>query len=411
MDRVRRTARLLRGRTALALACALAVLAAVAASAGGFSEPYRALVMTTGDDSELTDHLDITNTQGASPTAVMSLPLSDVAAGDRLRVSSEFQVTTDCINAAGRCSNYADHATGHPYDYNPLVDAQLVLASSSSATTGTPITGVLERRCRQQLPYRHHHCVLVFPSTPFDIPSGVQGGYVNLVASAWNSHGDAQPGDRLLVGENEPDGSILGDKGRVNAVRLHPDPSAVGTVQTLSSTTPVTTNLPIGNGSIENTVVFSKRLDNLKRNEQLEVAGDLDTNIGQDRDPAAPNYLPYHVLIRPRVILTSRPTSTKVSDLAKKVSTSKGEITEANGFNCTHHNKAMSQSPWDSPCHAQKAGVIRLTANAKRLYVNLVVGTSAIGGTPRSGDAVRIAPCSAGSCALQILRYPASLKG
>jgi hypothetical protein len=393
------------------MAIALAVLAAVTASAGGFSEPYKALVMTTGDNSELTDHLDITNTKGANATTVMSLPLSNVKAGDRLRVSSEFQVTTDCLNPAGRCSNYEDSAVGHPYDYNPLVDAQLVLASSSSATTGAPITGVLERRCRQQLPYRHHHCTLVFPSTTFDVPSGDQGRYVNLVASGWSPQGEAQPGDRLLVGENEPDGSILGDKGRVNAVRLRPDPSAVGTVQTLSSTAPVTTNLPIGNGSIENTVVFSRRLDNLKRNEQLEVAANVDTDIGQDQDPARPNYLPYNVLIRPRLILTSRPTSTKVSDLAKRVSTSKGEITEANGFNCTHHDKTASLSPWDSPCHAPKAGVIRLTGDAKKLYVNLVIGTSAIGGTPRSGDVVHVAPCSPGSCSLQILRYPASLRG
>ncbi len=401
--------RRLSGQIAIALACTVAVLAALAASAGGFSEPYKALVMTTGDNSELTDHLDITDAQGASAATVMSLPLSNVRAGDRLRVSSEFQVTTDCLNAAGRCSNYADGAVGHPYDYNPLVDAQLVLASTSSATTGNPITGVLERRCRQQLPYRHHHCVLVFPSTTFDVPSGAQGRYVNLVASAWSPQSEAQPGDRLLVGENEPDGSILGDKGRVNAIRLRPDPNAVGTVQTLSSTTPVATNLPIGNGSIENTVVFSRRLDSLKRNEQLEVAANVDTDIGQDQDPTAPNYLPYNVLIRPRLILTSRPTSTKVSDLAKRVSTSEGEITEANGFNCTHHDKTMS--PWDSPCHAQKAGVIRLTADAKKLYVNLVVGTSAIGGAPQPGDAVQIAPCSPGSCALRILRYPASLRG
>ena len=89
----------------------------------------------------------------------------------------------------------------------------------------------------------------------------------------------------------------------------------------------------------------------------------------------------------------------------------KGEITEANGFNCTHHDKTASQSPWDSPCQTQKAGVIRLTADAKKLYVNLVVGTSAIGGAPKPGDVVRIAPCSPGSCALQILRYPASLRG
>jgi hypothetical protein len=394
---------------AIAFACAVALLVAIAATAGAFSEPYKALVSTSGDKSERTDHLDITNAQGAAPKAVMSLPLSRVQAGDRLKVSSELEVTTDCIDSAGHCSHYSDGAVGHPYDYNPLVDTQLVLASSPDATTGTPLTGLLEQRCRQQLPYRHHHCVPVFPSTTFDVPADASGLYVNLVASAWNPHGDAQPGDRLIVGEDEPDGSIVEDKGRVNAVRLRPDAS--GGTGTLSTASPLTTSLPIGNDSIANTVVFSQRLDNLKRNEQLEVAANLDTDIGQDQDPAAPNYLPYNVLIHSSLILTGSPTSTKISALAKDVSTSQGQITEANGFNCTHHDKTISQSWWDSPCQTQKAGVIRMTGDAKKLYVNLVVGTQAKRATPQPGDAVRIAPCSPGSCALQVVRYPALLKG
>jgi hypothetical protein len=418
------------GRLAIAFACAAAVLVAVAASAGAFSEPYKALVSTSGDRSELTDHLDITSTPGftdpARPAVVMSLPLSPVQANDRLKVSSELEVTTDCIDSAGHCSHYSDGVVGHPYDYNPVVDTQLVLASSPDATTGTPLTGLLEQRCRQQLPYRHHHCVPVFPSTSFDVPadpadpqypaclSQAGGCYVNLVASAYNTHecdtfpGCPQRGDRLIVGEDEPDGSIVDDKGRVNAVRLRPNAS--GGTGTPSTASPLTTSLPIGNDSIANTVVFSQRLDNLKKNEQLEVAANLDTDIGQDQDPTAPNYLPYNVLIRSSLILTGSPTSTKISALAKDVSTSQGQITESNGFNCTHH-APTSESPWDSPCHTQKAGVIRMTADAKKLYVNLVVGTQAKRATPQPGDAVGIAPCSPGSCALQVVRYPASLKG
>ena len=141
----------------------------------------------------------------------------------------------------------------------------------------------------------------MFPWTTFDVPPDASGLYVNLVASAWNPHGDAQPGDRLIVGEDEPDGSIVEDKGRVNAVRLRPD--ARGGTGTLSTASPLTTSLPIGNDSIANTVVFSQRLDNLKKNEQLEVAANLDTDIGQDQDPTAPNYLPYNVLIHSSLIL------------------------------------------------------------------------------------------------------------
>src|SRR5215208_3715901 len=367
---------------AIAFACAVAVLVAVAATAGAFSEPYKALVSTTGDKSERTDHLDITNTQGAAPQAVMSLPLSSVKAGDRLKVSSELEVTTDCIDSAGHCGHYSDGAVGHPYDYNPLVDTQLILASSPDATTGTPLTGLLEQRCRQQLPYRHHHCVPVFPSTTFDVPADASGLYVNLVASAWNPHGDAQPGDRLIVGEDEPDGSILEDKGRVNAVRLRPNAS--GGTGTLTTASPLTTSLPIGNASIANKVVFSQRLDNLKKNEQRWPRISTPTSARTRTPPRRTTSLqrPDQIVAdphrQPDVNEDQRPGEGCV-DLA-------GPDHRANGFNCTHHDKTVSQSWWDSPCQTQKAGVIRMTGDAKKLYMNLVVGTQAKRATPQPGD-------------------------
>jgi hypothetical protein len=129
-----------RRRLAVALASLAAVVlfAALATSAGAFNydQGYKVLVSTTGNHSELTDHLDITATQGQSPTVVMSLRLPSLLAGDRLDIGSELEVTTDCLNSGGHCGRYADGSVGNPYTYNPFVDTQLVLTSGANRTVG-----------------------------------------------------------------------------------------------------------------------------------------------------------------------------------------------------------------------------------------------------------------------------------
>ena len=84
----------------------------------------------------------------------------------------------------------------------------------------------------------------------------------------------------------------------------------------------------------------------------------------------------------------------------------KGELTEANGFNCTQRRPR---------CLTRKVGVITMSEDAEDasglpipLYVNLVVDTANPGSTDRPSDVVWIDPLGGG---LQVTRYPASLKG
>jgi hypothetical protein len=401
---------------ALAGAVGVALFAIVAASAGAFNsdEPYKALVKTK-DNAEQTDYLDITQTQGESPKVVMSLQPPSLSAGDRLNLSSELEVTTDCFQNPDHCALYSDGRVGLPYNFNPRVDTQLVLASTNTDTcaggpsaTCTPINDLKELRCRQRLPDRNHHCVLVFPEASFDVPEDASAlaclpndCHVNLVASAWNDNVDDQYGYRLIVGEDEPDGSTVQDKGRINAVRLHPDPEGTGPVRSYSTADPVATSLQVGDQStLNHTVIFSQPLQNLKDDEQLAVSANMNT------DNSA---LPYNTLIQSKLILTDGHRATTVSDAARKDSTLNGEIAEGNGFNCTHlqFTSLMTGSPWDNPCLTQKVGVIRMIKDGDKLFVNLVVGTKAVGGaTPTPGDAIQV---TGGD--LQVVRYSASRKG
>lgn len=378
-------------RALVAIAVALSAVVAASAGAHSYSQPDRVRTATTGDHSELVQTLVITATPGASPQVVMSLPpnrLRKLQDADRLNASSELEVTTDCLNQSPRC-------VGSPYDYDPILDTQLVLASDPSATSGTPVTGVNELTCRQSLPNRQHHCVAVFPGTAFDVSAGAlacppTACYLNLVASAHNP--EALPGDELIVGEDEPDGTIVQDKGRVNAVRLRPivpGPEPHGKVKTYRTSDPEVSKPGIGDSSgLNKTVVFSQRLKNLRRGAQLAVNGRMRTDISE---------LPYNVLVQSKLILATARRSTDSSALVKQVAALDGELAEGNGTNCT---KA------DTPCLTRKVGVGRLVADSPRaLYVNLVVGTKALRHTPDPGDTVKVT-----SGSLTVVRYPASRK-
>jgi hypothetical protein len=387
--------------TAGAIAVAALAVTAGLAGAGTYRQPDRVLVATTGDHSELVSTLDIQTQPGIAPQVVMSLPsrrLGALQVGDRLKTSAELEVTTDCLDPEPRC-------VGNPYDYNPLINAQLILAPNRSATGGagtTPISSLQRRTCRQQLPDRQHHCTLAFMWPFIDLlgpsPPCVPGPcFVNLVADAYSRL--AQPGDKLIVGEDEPDGTTVQDKGRVNAVRLRPNvagPKPTDRVTTSVDATPVVNQLVVGSQEDRNqTVVLSQELPDLKRGDQLAVSARMDTDVSK---------LPYNALVHSRLILTSRPDATTVTHLAKQVTSLDGELSEANGFNCTHAT---------TPCRTQKVGVGSLIADAVHqsgepapMYVNLVVGTMAKRAQANPGDTVDVLRGS-----LAMTRYPASRRG
>jgi len=377
------------------IAVAAVAITAGMAEAGSFRQPDRVLVSTTGNHSELVKTLQVTPAPGTAKQVVMSLPPSELGAlrtGERLRASSEVEVTTDCEVQSTRC-------VGTPYTFDPTIDAQLILAPDATTTggaTSTAISTPIHTTCVQEHANREHHCVLVFTKPFLDVttptlPCPRSACYVNLVADAHNPA--AQPGDVVLVGEDEPDGSVHQDKGRVNAIRLRPDapgPEPRARVKTYLKRTPQVQRVGIGSNQagLERTVVFSKRLNDLGSHVQLEVRASMRTDVSQ---------LPYNVLVNSRLILTSGPMTNTVSPLAKRVSTLEGELTEANGFNCTHPA---------SPCLTTKAGVGRLTGHANRLFVNLVVATKALRVNPDPSDTLRIAGGK-----LKVIRYPASRFG
>jgi hypothetical protein len=370
-----------------ALAVATVAIAAGVAQAGSFSQPERVLVSTSGNHSELVRKLPVTTAPGAESRVVMSLPPSGrLRGGERLRTSSELEVTTDCEIQSPRC-------VGPPYTFDPTIDAQLILAPNATTTggpTSTPISTQIHRTCVQQHQNREHHCTLVFTKPSLDItapqlPCPPTACYVNLVADAWSP--EAQPGDVVLVGEDEPDGRIHQDKGRVNAIRLRanaPGPEPRARVKTFVKG-PQVSQVGIGSNQsgLERTVVFSKRLTDLRRHDQLEVRASMRSDISK---------LPYNVLVQSRLILTSGPKTNTISGLAQRISDVGGELTEANGFNCTQPA---------SPCLTLKAGVGRLTASARQLFVNLVVATKALRTSPKPGDAMRI---TGGT--MKVIRYP-----
>jgi len=346
--------------------------ASLATAEGIEAEPDEARVSTSGNLSELIKKLPITRDEGAKPRVVMSLGpdrLHRLRRGDRLKVSAEVQVTVNCDNPTPRC-------VGPIYDYNPIGHAQLVLSDGKGATRGMPLSESRRFVCRQKLPDREHHCVIVFTGVGADIgklrslPCPPDHCFVNLVMDA--HHPRARSGEVLLIGGNRPDGSIPQDRGRVNAVVLRPGngdyPAARTTRHRIRRSMKV---------DKKRRVVYSQRIDHLRAGDGLEVEATAFTSR---------SHLPYSTITSTQVILAERPTKAHPGDLAKRVIKG-GEITESNGFNCTRKKRI---------CISRKAGVAKVLRAAKRsgktqpLYVNVVMLAGPKRTVARPGDRQRV---------------------
>lgn len=356
-----------------AVALALTALAAIhvpLAAAGDAEQSSRqvdrARVATSGNHSELIEKLPITARRGAKPRVVMSLGperLRRLRSGDRLKASAEVQVTVNCDNPTPRC-------VGPIYDYNPIGHAQLVLTDGKGATSGVPLSGSKRFVCRQKLPDREHHCVIVVGGS-LDIgnlsalPCPSERCFVNLVLDA--HHPRASRGEVLLIGGNKPDGSIPQDRGRVNAVLLRPGNGDFPAPR-------VTRQRTIRSMKLDNErrVIYSQRFDQLRAGDGLEVQADAFTDRSR---------LPYSTITATQVILAEGPRKTHSGALAKGAVRG-GEITETNGFNCTRR-KAV--------CISRKVGVAEVARDARRpLYVNVVMLVGPKRVSARSGDRQRV---------------------
>lgn len=351
-----------RDRTAGALALVAAAVVAPFALAGGggakLAGPPLVRVATTGNDSELVKALPITRRRGARPRVVISMgpeKLPDLARGDRLHATAEFQVTGNCASPGPRCR-------GPVYHYAPMIRARLMLAADARTTHGPgaiQISGIQRESCTQRRPQYEHHCVLAFTRAgaairPRRLPCALEDCHINLVADA--RHPRAGPGDRVMVGGLKPNGRVPQDRGRINVIRYRN--AGPGMFRTVSTSNPRKRLL---RPDLKRRVAFSRRLPGLRAGEQLAVSASMRTDISRLR---------YAVRTSARLILARSPTASKPDDFAGARAIGHGEVSENNGSNCTTD---------EGTCTARKVGVVEMRRDAvdgagdrAPLYVNLV---------------------------------------
>jgi hypothetical protein len=382
-------------RRLVAAAVGAATAALVLAPAGARAQ--------TGVEAATTNHdlarkIPITPRPRQNRTVVQSLgpgELPALASGETLRTSAELHVSTTCVAPDPRC-------IGRRYSFNPTFSAQIVLADSPDATGGTgtlALTPRVTHACGQRRPNRNHHCVITLPETAVPIsdasalPCPAGGCYLNLVTDAYNRH--ARKGNRLVIGNDQPDGTVHGGRGQLSAVVV---PPGLSLGQSSGTTAPLTTTIPTGGRhSGFQTVVYSVELDGLRAGDVITASALQNTDVGAFSLP---------LFVGDQLILTGSPDRT---DPAKAFGTAGGDLDPANGFNCT-----QGRSPYHNPCRSPKAGAITITRDAftrngdpKPLFLNLITRAYEKVAQAQAfpGPAVRVLPGGF----LNVTRYPAPL--
>ena len=321
----------------------------------------KVIVATSGDESETRETVQITR-DSSTKTVVMSMDpgrLPDLEAGDRLDVTSELQVTLDCVRQEPRCS-------GRPYEYDVTLGVQLVLARGRNATGGGKAVRLTREKrhvCLGRYPHREHHCVITFTNGGMRVEQGgpscpVAECRINVVLSAHNPN--AQSGHLLAIGGTPPSGDIAQDRGRVNAIVYRPANQRRPAPET-------TQNLRTGGLPFDERfrVVYSKRLAGLDAKDQLAAEAEAFMEV---------RHLPHDARSSAQLILTDSPNAVTPGPIARRV-VQGPEMSESNGFNCGKPR---------SPCRTLKVGVTRLVEDARNgqgrpvpLFVNLVMASEA----------------------------------
>jgi hypothetical protein len=213
--------------------------------------------------------------------------------------------------------------------------------------------------------------------------------YVNFVVDAHNR--SARRGDRLIIGANKPNGHILQDKGRINAVRLRPGSQPPPSI--LKTGKRRHTKVPLDQTP---TVVLSRRLGGLKKGTQLAVLAKMRADVAG---------LPYSARVTTHLILARSPHATTTSKRIAKLASLHGEIAETNGSNCTRRQ---------TPCPYTKVGVLRMlhaarsrSGHAIPLFVNLYVVSNPKRAKGRAHTSLRVLP----HAKMTIDRYRPALLG
>ena len=379
-------------------ALALGVLTSLALAPGalGAPGPPPALLATSGEHGELLQAVPIAKRPQVHERVAMSLGpdrLQVIQAGDRLRASAEVQVSTTCLDPGPRC-------IGRNYDINPRITARIVLAGAQSATAASiPLSPTTTKLCKQRRPNRNHHCTLTIPNVetpvvdPATLPCVPGACFVNLIVGAYNKH--ARRGDRVVLGADRPDGSVVQDKGRLNLVQAHADVPAP-TVS--SSATLVNGTLPLTEGKKEKRrVVYSVPMPALKKGEIVAFDASYLTGISD---------LGFNTFVSSRVIAATSPFAADSTGIAKSVLGPKGAASEGNGFNCT-----LGPSGYANPCTTVKAGAAlvnrdaldKATGQPVTLYLNVFASAKPLLTTNvKTSQQVSIAPLPGG---LTVSRY------
>ena len=348
-------------KTGTAAAFAAGILAVLALPAGAGQEDAGLHPALSGNNAEDRATIPISKHRGAEPEVAVSIPLASpktLQAGDVIRVSAELQVTTTCVDSSDRC-------IGKPYSYTPLIESRLVLAKGRERTEGRKLTSFRRIECNQRRPNRNHHCVFVFSNiderirNAGNLPCPPNRCFVNLVTRA--SHRRTRPGSVIVLGADRPDGSIGQDKARLDVVVQR----GKAGLQVSRTRDEARRSVPIEpGGSRGRRVIYSLRLDGLRRGDVLLVKARALTGIGG---------LPYNVFVGTRLVAASSPTDTRPKGIARRAIAIGGQVGELNGFNCTH-----GPSQYRNPCETRKAGttVVRRTptraGKPAPIYLNLV---------------------------------------
>jgi hypothetical protein len=286
----------------------------------GKSGKQKKLRVAATDETELTDRLPIEPTPGRSPRIVLALRdkenreetrLPGLRAGDLLRAMAEVAVTTDAETKG---------SVAAPYSFDPVVQARLLLTADPKATRAGK-DSIEVATTRATCTHERHHVVIALEGEvrvpDGGLPWGNAPHQLTLVLDA--SHPKASGREIVLVGQNEPDGSIEQDMARLSVLRFRDatlgDSVREGTTEHRFGALPLET---------EKRDVYALRLNDLKAGSQFFVRASLPTDSRHLKKPAR---------ISTRLVLTDKPDGVDESEYAGRVASFKGRIGKHNGTN------------------------------------------------------------------------------